>query len=119
MKYCPNCGAEITAEQKFCMYCGTKIEIDFDFNSETKDDIQANYKSKKEDTSDSNIGIIALVFTCIPALFYVGIILALITLATCNDKKNRDHAKTALLIVLILIVFILLITALVTMYYNR
>ena len=109
--YCKNCGKEIDDNSTFCPYCGQQIAENADkiykgFNNQNN-----NYNNNKKESQV--IGILAIVFSALGG--WLGIIFAIIGLATYKEKSNRNLCKIALgicaawVILLIIIIFCALI----------
>lgn len=115
MKYCSHCGAEAKDDAKFCEYCGNQFAV---VNNSVNENVNANTQSSN--VNDNNVyyngtnvngapsntqpestalGICALVFSFLGG--WLGLLLAIICLATKRDKANRTLGTIALVISII------------------
>ncbi len=105
--YCKNCGKEIDDNSTFCPYCGQQINENTDYYYTGNNN---NNNIKKE---SQVIGILAIIFSALGG--WLGIIFAIIGLATYKEKSNRNLCKIALgicaawVILLIITIFCALI----------
>ncbi len=105
--FCKNCGKEIDDNSTFCPYCGQQINENTDYYYTGNNN---NNNIKKE---SQVIGILAIVFSALGG--WLGIIFAIIGLATYKEKSNRNLCKIALgicaawVILLIITIFCALI----------
>ena len=95
MKYCSQCGAQNTDEAKFCEYCGNEfVTVNKSFNDNNQYSNNTNYNGtninetpKYQSQESTALGVCALVFSCFGG--WLGLLLAIICLATKRDKTNR------------------------------
>ena len=113
MKYCSHCGAEAKDDAKFCEYCGNQFAV-------VNNNVNENVNTQNTNVNDNNVyyngtnvngtpsntqpestalGICALIFSCLGG--WLGLVLAIICLATKRDKTNRTLGTIALIISII------------------
>lgn len=110
MKYCSHCGAEAKDDAKFCEYCGNQFAVvNNNVNENTNTNTQQSnvndnnvyYNGTNVNGAPSNtqpestaLGVCALIFSCLGG--WLGLVLAIICLATKRDKINRTYGTIAL-----------------------
>ena len=115
MKYCSHCGAQAMDDAKFCEYCGNQfVVVNNNLNENTNTNTQQSnvndnnvyYNGTNVNGAPSNtqpestaLGVLALIFSCLGG--WLGLVLAIICLATKRDKINRTYGTIALVISLI------------------
>ena len=75
--YCPNCGAEISDDSKFCMNCGYKLHSDNSQTTYTEQPVQVNNyyvepQKKKSGCSGCIVAFLAVIgFITILVLLFI------------------------------------------------
>ena len=67
--YCPNCGAKMPSEAKFCTDCGTKLQINDDTIPDVETTIIDYQTQKKKKKRISPVVVVLLVIAVIDVLF--------------------------------------------------
>jgi uncharacterized membrane protein YvbJ len=107
MKYCSHCGAEAKDDAKFCEYCGNQFAV---VNNTTNTENNQNNEYQNVNYNGSNInegpknngnesaalGICAIIFSLLGGI--VGLILAIVCLASNTNQTNRKYGMVALFI---------------------
>ena len=101
MKYCSHCGAEAKDDAKFCEYCGNQFAVVNNNVNENVNTQNTNVNGTPSNTQPEStaLGICALIFSCLGG--WLGLVLAIICLATKRDKTNRTLGTIALIISII------------------
>lgn len=81
---CPNCKNEIPEQSKFCPNCGYHLSTKPNYSAQQNQPT----KTKQSGEKDSALSIFALVFSLFGCTSIVGLILAIIDLATHNGKRK-------------------------------
>ena len=96
MKYCKNCGVELSDDAVFCPNCGEKQTSD---NS----NIQSNPTTVSQSTNtvyvtseSSTLGVMAIV--CGFLMPFLGLILGIVGLSSYKKKENRNLCKAGIII---------------------
>lgn len=100
MKFCPNCGSEITEQLKFCPNCGNSLSVETTQKQQTASEpaqqpvviIQPPIKKK-----NSGLGITSFILSLTIILAPIALILSIIALITSKGKK-KGLAIAALII---------------------
>ncbi len=110
MKYCSHCGAEAKDDAKFCEYCGNQFTV-------VNNNVNENTNTQQSNVNDNNVyyngtnvngapsntqpestalGICAIIFSLLGGI--VGLILAIVCLASNTNQTNRKYGMVALFI---------------------
>jgi len=103
MKYCPNCGKEVSEDIKFCPNCGK----DMTSNSNNNEQVQNNNNNKKNSGAPSvqerNIVtcILLSIVTCgiYGIIWFIGLVDDVNRI--CNDEKSSQSGGTVFLLTLV------------------
>jgi len=107
MKYCTGCGAQNTDDAKFCEYCGKEfVSVNNTTNTENNQNNEyqnVNYNGsninegpKNNGNESTALGICAIIFSLLGGI--VGLILAILCLASNTNQTNRKYGMVALFI---------------------
>ncbi|MBR6289574.1 MAG: zinc-ribbon domain-containing protein [Acholeplasmatales bacterium] len=107
MKYCTGCGAQNTDDAKFCEYCGKEfVSVNNTTNTENNQNNEyqnVNYNGsninegpKNNGNESAALGICAIIFSLLGGI--VGLILAIVCLASNTNQTNRKYGMVALFI---------------------
>ena len=102
MKFCTGCGGQNSDDAKFCEYCGKQfVSVEPNQNTNNTNTSNVNYNGtnlnegpRYQTQESAALGICALIFSLLGG--WLGLLLAIICLATKRDSTNRTYGMIAL-----------------------
>lgn len=105
IKYCPNCGYEISENTKFCPKCGKNLTEQNNNNLNKSNNFKELSKNENHGTLLTWGWIACALSILIPAIGIASVIISIILISKNSQNENNDKAITLLIVSIIFIVF--------------